>query len=561
MLKVDPDYAALPPREQAQALGTIHYGPNPKPEDLAKGSPFIRGIYGVGRGLNDAVEGIYQTIIHPINTVSTMAAATEEHLKKAGEEPTAIGKAAEYGAAIPGVGPFGQQLGERAAKGDVAGAVAEGVTAVAAPFAAKEIAKGGISPGARETAKGVGREVTQKYVGKTLANKVFPPPPPTPEEVAFEKTKTITEAQEAAQTEKGRRDAAAARQATAAGKQREAAFNKEGEENAAIQKRFDDAQEARMAAEKEAKNARFKGEQEHAKELRDIEEARQKDLASAEKLKDEHAKSLMRRQKEQDALDKKAKAAGDEEDAAQGELKKVQAKGPAGGGGRPTASERFLTGLLKRNVLTPEEDAQGLRTFGDKWKLRAGEGPAGRTNRLMGDVHAMRPARGMRDVSTGPTAAGQGKAATPPMTPPPSPVTFTTDNLGVRWAHSPESPEPVSIPKSVPESEVQDYATKKLADYVNTRKEGGNYVAYRARPVGEEGIPVTERSTKGGPQATMSQAEAQKYAEAQMDRTGKPHEVVKIDLSKTRHKFHDGPNGPRWVSFHGGPHPEDVISK
>jgi hypothetical protein len=513
MLKVDPDYAGLPPREQAHALTAIHYGPPPKEDTTGQGSPWIRGIYGVGRGLNDAVEGIYQTIIHPINTVSTMAAATEEHLKKAGEEPTTIGKAAEYGAAIPGVGPFGQALGERAAKGDVAGAITEGVTAVAAPFAGREIAKTGISPEVRETAKGVGREVTQKYVGKTLANKAFPPPPPTPEEIEFQKNKTITEAQEGAQAENARRTATAARDAQRAAKQREAAFNKEAQDNMAIQKRADDAEAARMSAEKEAKNARFKADQTHAKELRDIEDARRKEVtaqakvkqiqdqmdaaekaqdqarlkslqdqekqavkeantaaAQKERLRTQHGDDLMKRQREQDALDKAAKKAGDEEDAAKGELKKSTTNGGgAQGGGRPTASERFLTGLLKRNVLTPEEDVQGSRLFGDKWKLRAGEGPAGRANRLMGDIHAMRPAREMRDVATGPTAAGQ-RAGIPPPPTATSPITFTTDSVGVRWAHSPDSPEPVSIPKSVLEAEIQDYAAKKIADYVKMRK-------------------------------------------------------------------------------------------
>lgn len=481
MLKVDPNYSALPPREQAHALTVIHYGPPPKPDTTGQGSPWIRGIYGIGRGLNDAVEGIYQTVVHPINTVSTMAAATEEHLKKAGEEPSTLGKVAEYGAAIPGVGPFGQALGERAAKGDVAGAITEGVTAAAAPFAAKEIARGGISPGARETAKGVGREVTQKYVGKTLANKVFPPPPEPsipPEEIAYQKTKTITEAQEAAQGENTKRTTAAGKQAAAAAKSREAAFNKEGEENLAIQKRFDDAQDARIAAEKEAKNARFKADQTHAKELADLEKARQGEItaqakvrdiqekmdaaeraqdqeklksladqqkqavkeandaaAQKERLKTQHGDDLMRRQKEQDALDRKAKRAGMEEDTAQADLKKAQAGGAGGASGaggngvRPSASERYLTGLLKRNVLTPEEDAQGARMFGDKWNLRKGEGPAGRTNRLLGDVRAMRSARGMTETSAGPTAAGQRAGIPPP--PPPAPVPTPTNGSGL----------------------------------------------------------------------------------------------------------------------------------
>lgn len=63
-------------------------------------------------------------------------------------------------------------------------------------------------------------------------------------------------------------------------------------------------------------------------------------------------------------------------------------------------------------------------------------------------------------------------AERPAIPPPPSPskIRFSTDSMGIRWAHSPDSPEPVSIPKSVAAADMEEYAAKKLADYVKTRK-------------------------------------------------------------------------------------------
>lgn len=105
------------------------------------GNPIERTINGVGRGLNNIVEGMYQTMAHPINTASSVVDQTEQHFNKGMAEPTALGKAAEFGAAVPILGPFGQQLGQRAGGGDVAGAVSEGLTTALAPSIAKEVPK------------------------------------------------------------------------------------------------------------------------------------------------------------------------------------------------------------------------------------------------------------------------------------------------------------------------------------------------------------------------------------------------------------------------------------
>lgn len=333
--------------------------------------------------------------------------------------------------------------------------------------------------------------------GFRLKRPPTPEPPPPPEELAYQKTKTITEAQEAAQAEDVKRAGAKAREARQAERQRQAGFNKEAEERMAIQRRADEATKARADAEKAAKNARLKGEAEHAKELKDIEAARQKDLAAAERLKDQHADSLMRRGREQAALDKAAKDAADEEDSALGELKKAPPEKPpqAGGSGvRPTAGEAHLTGLIKKDVLSPDEFAQLKQALGKDAVPKAGESYRAWQARVLGLVRSGRASRGMADISTGPTK-----------TPPP-------------WAANP--PE----------------------------------VAYRARAVGENGIPKS-----GRPQATMDPAQAEQYAKNLSKMTGQPHEVATIDLSKTPHTKVPHPSGSTWVQF-GEEQPETVVT-
>jgi hypothetical protein len=49
-------------------------------------------------------------------------------------------------------------------------------------------------------------------------------------------------------------------------------------------------------------------------------------------------------------------------------------------------------------------------------------------------------------------------------------ITYKVDKLGVKWAHSPASPNPVSIPRGIPEAEVEEYAAKKLAEQAKLDK-------------------------------------------------------------------------------------------
>jgi len=91
--------------------------------------------------------------------------------------------------------------------------------------------------------------------------------------------------------------------------------------------------------------------------------------------------------------------------------------------------------------------------------------------------------------------------------------------------------------------------TPRLLDQVN---------AWRARSVGEEGIPYRAESHA---QATMSPEEAQSYMSGREDLTGQPQEVVGVDLSQSPgFSMRSGPRGADWVKFHGEV-PESAISR
>jgi hypothetical protein len=440
LAKIDPNYAALPGRERAHALGVIHYGKDDV--EAPQSSPILRSVYGAARGLSDIVEGIYNTVIHPIKTADDIVTSSEEHFRKAQQETTLVGKAAEYGAAVPMLGPFGQQLGERAGKGDVAGAVTEGLTALVLPSVAKGVVRKVFSG-----MKNATLEVPEKInlPGGFKINRNIPPPPVPPEEIAYNKAKTITEAQEAAQAENVKRTRTAA-------KARETAFNKEADENLAIQKRYDDAQAERMQAEKVAKNARLKSEQAHEKALREIETARQKELAATERLRNLHAESiqqrgaqqgkldqgfadrlgqaekerdqayadlerlrtmhgddLMRRGKEVDAAEKAAEQAVKAEESAKQEVTTRQASTsskpkvtyPGDSGMRPTETEQNLTRLFKKRIWTPQDFRDAVQAMGPDAYRRGGEGTAAYQARIMGMIRSSRAARGMPDIESG----------------------------------------------------------------------------------------------------------------------------------------------------------------
>jgi len=225
-------------------------------------------------------------------------------------------------------------------------------------------------------------------------NRNVPPPPPTPEEAAYTKAKTITEAQEAAQAENVKRGTQAARA-------KERAYTKEAEDRMAIQRRYDEAQEARVQAEKEAKNNEIKNRDAFEKEMREYETTRQKDLTAAEKLKEQHAQALMRRGKEQAALDKAAGRAREVETAAEAEVRKLPPERPRTSGVRPTASEKFLTNLVKKDIWSPQDLREIRAQLGDDAMPRFREAPTAYRARILGLIRAGRAARGMRDLPSG----------------------------------------------------------------------------------------------------------------------------------------------------------------
>ena len=87
---------------------------------------------------------------------------------------------------------------------------------------------------------------------------------------------------------------------------------------------------------------------------------------------------------------------------------------------------------------------------------------------------------------------------------------------------------------------------------------GLNLKAFRARSIGEEGIPYNRESHA---QATMGKGEAESYKEGRESLTGEPQEVVETDLSKSP-GFSVIPRGdsPSWVKFHAAM-PESSITR
>jgi hypothetical protein len=89
---------------------------------------------------------------------------------------------------------------------------------------------------------------------------------------------------------------------------------------------------------------------------------------------------------------------------------------------------------------------------------------------------------------------------------------------------------------AVPRSEVEAGATSAEPKY-----------AYRSRDVGEKGVPSQSHS-----QATMSEEEAKTYMASREKITGKPQEIVRIDLNKLDPKDYEskpGPNKNDWIKF------------
>jgi hypothetical protein len=85
-----------------------------------------------------------------------------------------------------------------------------------------------------------------------------------------------------------------------------------------------------------------------------------------------------------------------------------------------------------------------------------------------------------------------------------------------------------------------------------------NIRAYRARSIGEEGIPYRAESHA---QATSSQPQAEGYLGPRAETEGVPQELTGVDLSQTPgFSARPGPGGAAWYKFHGDV-PESAVTR
>jgi hypothetical protein len=171
------------------------------------------------------------------------------------------------------------------------------------------------------------------------------------------------------------------------------------------------AMEQKAQALMERGAAQAKLDAEHAQKLSDIEAARQKELAANERLKDLHARALQSRKEApqqpfagttyQPPTGAPAGGATPAQTPAQ-EFAQRQAAQAAptpsvsGFGSRPNDAERYITQLMSKAVLTPEEFSNTEKILGPEARIQPGEGIATWRARILGLVRAGRAGKGMK---------------------------------------------------------------------------------------------------------------------------------------------------------------------
>jgi hypothetical protein len=149
---IEIDSPQFPTRDQInRAFASL---PTARPEDFTpqqaqpEGSAIGRFASGAGEMLNPAkiAQGLYQTVRHPIDTVSAIASAHGEEAKKTGEafSEGRYSEAVGHGLAtiLPVLGPAAARIGEEIAEtGDVATGVGRGVGLAAPVAAARPLAR------------------------------------------------------------------------------------------------------------------------------------------------------------------------------------------------------------------------------------------------------------------------------------------------------------------------------------------------------------------------------------------------------------------------------------
>lgn len=124
------------------------------------------------------------------------------------------------------------------------------------------------------------------------------------------------------------------------------------------------------------------------------------------------------------------------------------------------------------------------------------------------------------------------------------------------WLKS-ESPKTAPIERDATRQNVPYAGEEEVAPISETPKPNTNAIAYRARDVGEQGVPYRPESHA---QATRFKTQAEGYMEGRQDiHGGKRQEVVGIDLSQAP-GFSVPKNNSNWIKFHGEV-PESAVSQ
>lgn len=197
----DKSYSSATPQQRQQFLMSLQptssVESNAPPALDTSGSLASRTFKGIGRGLANDAAGIYEGVRHPWTTLSGVAENTKRHFDQAEQEPSTIGKVAEFGASLPILGPIGQTIGERAAQGDVAGAVSEGATEAAPVAIGTVLGERAGGPVGRlwDARAAIGRQLVGRTIGSEAAKALFPntpeerispvPMPPTPKPMTW----------------------------------------------------------------------------------------------------------------------------------------------------------------------------------------------------------------------------------------------------------------------------------------------------------------------------------------------------------------------------------------
>jgi hypothetical protein len=166
----------------------------------------------------------------------------------------------------------------------------------------------------------------------------------------------------------------------------------------------------------------------HEQRLKEIEDARQKELAANERLREQEARSREMRGKQQEAIDKKTSPAPAEKPKPFAGVTYSESTAPnapaktaatpaqelvgrqtasrtatrASSGSRPSDAEEYITQLMHKPILTEDEFADTEKILGPQARIKPGEGTAAWRARVLGLVRAGRASRGMREPGSFP---------------------------------------------------------------------------------------------------------------------------------------------------------------